>query len=438
MAKRIAVLGMWHLGSVMAACLAEAGYEVLALDPDASLIQQLSQGHPAVQEPGLPELVVTQLETGRLRYARPRDLGTTQADVIWIGFDTPVDDDDVADGAWVIDQTVNLLMGAREDVLVILSSQLPVGSIFELAERMASAGRARLRYACIPENLRLGKAIETFRDAERFVVGTRTAADLAEVTDLLSPFNAEIVAMGIESAEMTKHALNGFLATSVAYINEIASICELVGADAEEVSRGLKSDVRIGSRAYLGPGEAFAGGTLARDIQFLQQIARDRDIEVPLTAGVVASNAAHQKWARGALARALGIDLTADADALKGRVIAVWGLTYKPGTSTLRRSAALELCDWLDDRGAIVQVHDPAVTKLPSADHMRLASSPISALQDAEALVVSTAWPEYRGIDADSVVAAMRSPVVIDAAGHLRGTIGCDPRIRYVRVGVAV
>ena len=350
---------MWHLGSVMAACLAEAGYEVLALDPDASLIQQLSQGHPAVQEPGLPELVVAQMETGRLRYATPRDPGTTQADVIWIGFDTPVDDDDVADGAWVIDQTVKLLMGAREDALVIAFVSAAGRQHFALAERMASAGRTRLRYACIPENLRLGKAIETFRDAERFVVGTRTAADLAEVTDLLSPFKAEIIAMGIESAEMTKHALNGFLATSVTYINEIASICELVGADAEEVSRGLKSDARIGQRAYLGPGEAFAGGTLARDIQFLREIAHDRGIEVPLTAGVAASNAAHQKWARGALARVLGIDLTADTDALKGRLIAVWGLTYKPGTSTMRRSSALELCDWLDDQGAIVQAPRP-------------------------------------------------------------------------------
>jgi UDPglucose 6-dehydrogenase len=421
----------------MAACLAEAGYEVLALDPDASLIQQLSQGQPAVQEPGLPELVATQLETGRLRYATPDDPATAHADVIWIGFDTPVDDDDVADGPWVIEQTVSLLMGAREDALVIISSQLPVGSIFELSERMAAAGRARLRYACIPENLRLGKAIETFRDAERFVVGTRTPADLAEITELLSPFNAEIVAMRIESAEMTKHALNGFLATSVTYINEIATICELVGADAEEVSRGLKSDVRIGSRAYLGPGEAFAGGTLARDIQFLQQIASDRDIDVPLTAGVAASNAAHQKWARGALTRALSIDLTADADALRGRLVAVWGLTYKPGTSTLRRSSALELCDWLDQQGAIVQAHDPAVSTLPSAQHVRLSSSPTAALEDVEALVVCTAWPEYRQVDADSVVAAMRSPVVIDAAGHLRSTIGSDPRIRYVRVGVA-
>ena len=428
---------MWHLGSVMAACLAEAGYDVLALDPDASLIQQLSQGHPAVQEPGLPELIAAQLTTGRLRYATPGDPSTTQADVIWIGFDTPVDDDDVADAAWVIEQTINVLMDAREEAIVIVSSQLPIGSIAELAERMAVAGRAQLRYACIPENLRLGKAIETFRDAERFVVGTRSAADLAEVTELLSPFNAEIVEMGIESAEMTKHALNGFLATSVTYINEIASICELTGADAEEVSRGLKSDARIGQRAYLGPGEAFAGGTLARDIQFLQEIAHDRGIELPLTAGVAASNAAHQKWARGALARSLGVELTADTDALEGRLVAVWGLTYKPGTSTLRRSSALELCEWLADQGAIVQAHDPAVSTPPSGYDLSLASSPVAALEHADALVVCTAWPEYRDIGADAAVAAMRSPLVIDAAGHLRGTLGSDSRIVYVRVGVA-
>jgi UDPglucose 6-dehydrogenase len=316
-AKRVAVLGLWHLGSVMAACLAEAGYDVLALDPDPSLIEQLSEGRPAVREPCLPELIAAQLSAGRLRYSTPGDPATGDADVIWIGFDTPVDDDDVADGEWVMQHAVTVLSDASDDALVIISSQLPVGSIAELAERMSTVGKGRLRYACIPENLRLGKAIETFRDAERFVVGTRTPEDLAEVRELLSPFKAEIIAMGIESAEMTKHALNGFLAASVTYINEIASICEVVGADAEEVSRGLKSDVRIGPRAYLGPGEAFAGGTLARDVQFLQQIAHDRGITAPLAAGIAASNAGHQNWARGALLRVLSGDPSADGEALR-------------------------------------------------------------------------------------------------------------------------
>jgi UDPglucose 6-dehydrogenase len=163
--------------------------------------------------------------------------------------------------------------------------------------------------------------------------------------------------MGVESAEMTKHAINAFLATSVTFINEIAALCEQSGADAKDVERGLKTEQRIGPGAYLGPGAAFAGGTLARDVVFLRTLGRAVERATPLMDGVESSNKEHRHWARRRLVATLG--------SLAGRTVAVWGLTYKPGTDTLRRSTAVELCRWLLAQGALVRAHDPAAAALP-------------------------------------------------------------------------
>lgn len=237
--------------------------------------------------------------------------------------------------------------------------------------------------------------------------------------------------MSVESAEMTKHALNSFLATSVAFINEIASLCEKVGADAKEVERGLKSDIRIGPRAYLSPGSAFAGGTLARDLRFLTQTGDLHHSPVLLLSAVLSSNEAHKLWTRRALQSFLGN--------LRGRKVTVWGLAYKAGTDTLRRSAAVELCEWLFREGAEVQAHDPAVQDLPPglAGKIILSPTPLASLKRAAALVVATEWPEFRQLSGDSVFQTMETPLVIDPNRFLASTLGADPQIRYYTVGKA-
>jgi UDPglucose 6-dehydrogenase len=424
----IGVLGLWHLGSVTAACLAEAGYDVLAVDPDAAVIEGLTAGRPPISEPGLPELLAQSAQ--RLRFsAEPWALA--EASCAWVTFDTPVDDDDVADVEWVLARAVPMLAALPEQALVIVSSQLPVGSVAQLQARCAAArGRDDLRFACIPENLRLGGALQAFRAPERFVAGVRTERDREELAGLLAPFGANVEWMRVESAEMTKHALNGFLATSVAFINEVAAICESVGADAAEVSRGLKSERRIGPRAYLAPGDAFAGGTLARDIGFLRALAEQHGLPDEVFAGVAAGNAAHKGWAQRKLLELLGGE---DGEpTLSGASIAVWGLTYKPGTDTLRRSSAVELCRWLLAQGASVRAHDPAVASLPQdLAGVSLCESPAAAAKGASALVVCTAWPQYR----DVAATPLQPPIVIDAAGFLSDSLGAEPGLRYFHVG---
>ena len=431
----VGVLGLWHLGSVTAACLAEAGNEVIGIDADSTVVAGLANGRPPVYEPGLAELISR--SDGRLRFsADPRVLAGV--DRAWVTFDTPVDEDDRADVEWVLDSAAQLLVRLPRGALVIVSSQLPAGSVARLQARCAAMrGEGGLRFACIPENLRLGNALESFRAPERIVAGVRSEQDRRELAELLAPFSANVLWMRVESAEMLKHALNGFLATSIAFANEIASICESVGADASEVSRGCKSDSRIGPRAYLDPGDAFAGGTLARDIGFLQTLAERHGLTPHVSAGVLAGNAAHRQWTRRTLLELLDLEQERAARPLAGRTVAVWGLTYKPGTDTLRRSGAVELCLWLVHAGARVRAYDPALGALPTslAGVFELCRSPLEAAAGAHALVVCTACPEFAEVPVDELLSTLVQPLILDPAGWLAATLVAREGVRYARVG---
>jgi UDPglucose 6-dehydrogenase len=416
----ICVYGLWHLGSVTAACLAAARHRVTGFDPDGERVEKLNRAEPPLFEPGLAELIRAGIDGGTLRFTADAAEALRDAAIVWVTFDTPVDRNDRADTASVMSAVERLFDKLADDTLVVVSSQLPVGSVAMLEQAYAKRRRReRVTFACSPENLRLGRAIDAFARPDRIVAGVRSDEDREKFSKVMAPITTSIEWMSVESAEMAKHALNAFLATSVAFINEIAVVCEEVGADARDVERALKSDPRIGARAYLSPGGPFAGGTLARDIEFL---GGSRDL--PLIRAVKKSNDRHRAWARSRLQSAFR--------KLRGRTIAVWGLTYKPGTDTLRRSASMELCAWLLDEGAKVVAHDPAVKSVPEK-HIRLTSTPEEALQGADALVVATEWPEYRDVAATAL--AGRDLVVIDANRFLAETAASLPRLRYFTVG---
>ncbi|PYS49854.1 MAG: UDP-glucose/GDP-mannose dehydrogenase family protein [Acidobacteria bacterium] len=433
---KVCVVGLWHLGTVTAACLAAGGHTVAGLDFDSSTIESLQTGLPPLFEPGLEELVKRGLSEGTLSFTTDVAQATREAELIWVAYDTPVDEEDQADVGFVLERVTKLFPHTSAGTLILISSQLPVGTTRRLEQMYASAyPQKKISFAYSPENLRLGKAIEVFTEPDRVVVGLRdskdssAAADRERIAELFGPFTAAIEWMSVESAEMTKHALNAFLATSVTFINEVAALCEQVGADAKEVERGLKTEARIGPKAYLGAGAAFAGGTLARDVAFLEQVGAAKNQPTHLLSAVRASNDNHRKWIHRKLEMLLG--------ELRNRTIAVWGLTYKPGTSTLRRSSSVELCEWLHDEGARVQAHDPAIQALPDnlAQKIVLCETPVAALEDAVALVLATGWPDYKALAAEAILSAMREPVVVDPNRFLESTLGNDPRVRYTAVG---
>ena len=418
---RVCVQGLWHLGSVTAACLVSVGHEVIGFDSDKGVISSLNEGEAPLFEPDLNPLIAEGIQSGRLRFTSDMANACRDAEVLWVTFDTPVDDDDVADINFVLNQVKAAVMLLSDGALVLISSQLPVGSI-AILENFARefSPNKKILFASSPENLRLGKALNVFLHPDRIIVGIRCAKDQIVLEKLLSPITEKIEWMSVESAEMTKHAINAFLATSVTFANEIAAICELVGADAKEVERGLKSESRIGTKAYLSPGGPFAGGTLARDIEFLGKISQERQLVTPLLSSVRLSNDAHKKWVQRKL-----LEHFPD---LNGIRVVIWGLTYKAGTDTLRRSLSVELVDWLLEYGAQVQVYDPAVKELPISwvNRVKKCVSAHENLEEIQALVVGTEWPEFKDGARRLPELANSNLLIIDPNRHLleslRGT----------------
>ncbi len=426
---KIAVVGTWHLGCVTAACMAHAGFDVIAYDPHEETIKNLQQNKPPIFEPGLQELLQSGQAAKTLRYTSylPE---LAEANVIWITFDTPVDDQDHADVNFVVNEIEKVFSVVQDNALIMISSQIPVGTTRQLQQQCGRQfPEKNIFFAYIPENLRLGKAIEVFSKPDRVIVGLQEGVAKSRIEQLFRPFTDHLMWMSIESAEMTKHALNAFLASSVVFINELALLCERVGADAKEVEQGLKSEERIGSKAYLRAGNAIAGGTLARDVKFLLQVGKQQKLSTPMFQSLLESNENHKLWACQRI-------LTVIPD-LSNQIIAVLGLTYKPGTNTLRRSAALETCRWLSEQGAKIVAHDPVITSLPEpfSKFIALQSTIDETLQNADAVIIATEWPVFQDVTADQLVTRLRKPFVFDASGFIRKHISMDARIQYYSVG---
>lgn len=427
---KICVLGLWHLGSVTAAGLAALGHQVVGVDFDETRIANLRKGIAPIFEPDLDALIKREISSGNLRFSSDLSDAIRGTDVLWVAYDTPVDDQDNADTGFVMSQAERAVLAVSAQVLVLVSSQLPVGSLRRLERSFASKNGSRLKIAYCPENLRLGTALQNFLHPERMVVGIRSSLDEEPLRNFLGSITESIVWMSIESAEMTKHAINAFFATSITFANEIASICESVGADAKEVERGLKTEGRIGPLAYLSPGGAFSGGTLARDVAFLNRIALERGVNTQLLSSVLSSNQAHKQWARRKL-QALFADLS-------HTTVAVWGLTYKPDTDTIARSMSVELCDWMLGEGATVHVHDPMARNLPAhwQASVKRYDDPVAAVRGAHALIMSTPWPLYRAISADQLLQRVDGLVVLDANRFLSNLAVAREGLRYFAVGV--
>jgi UDPglucose 6-dehydrogenase len=424
---RVCVFGLWHLGAVTSACLAEAGFDTIGLDADQARVDSLAKGEPPLFEPGLEAMVRSGLESGHLSFTT--DIAVVHdVDVVWVAFDTPVDDDDHADTGFVTSQIRSIFPHLQDGAVVLVSSQMPVGTLAEIERQfMAEAAGRRVAFACSPENLQLGKAIQVFCHPERVIIGLRDEMGKDVLAALFASFSDNIIWVGVEAAELSKHALNIFLAASITFINEIAMVCEKFGANVRDVERALRSEPRVGQNAYIRPGGAFAGGTLARDVNFLTEIAHDNGLPLDMISNILVSNRFHGGWPLRRLQEQLG--------ELEGRLVAVLGLTYKPGTNTLRRSLAVELCSDLLDAGAIVTAFDPVISSLPGAStKVTLVDSLGGALEGAEALVVMTEWPAFKSLDPEELITRMATPIILDQNGFL-DYLADDARIRHISVG---
>lgn len=421
---KVAVLGLWHLGCVTAACCAKH-FNVAGLDFDATTLASLQTGKAPLFEPGLDDLIAAGLASGRLRFTSDIKTACADADLLWVAYDTPVDEHDQADVEFVLREVRRCVPALPPGTLVLLSSQLPVGTCRQLEGEFGARG---WRFACSPENLRLGKAIEVFSQADRIIAGCRDARAKAQLAELFAPFTSQVIWMRPESAEMTKHAINSFLAVSITFMNEVARLCEATGADAKEVERGLKSEGRIGPKAYLSPGGAFAGGTLARDVVTLTNLSQRHGEPLEVLPAIKRSNDRHRQWVLQKVQKLLAGG--------SGRRVALLGLTYKPGTNTLRRSAAVELARALAAAGCEVRACDPSQPPLPAdLAFIQFKASAAEAVEGADAVVVCTEWTEFRTLDWPALVACLRRPLIIDAGRFLEKSVAGLPQLQYVTVG---
>lgn len=427
---KICVYGLWHLGSVTAACLAAKDLEVIGLDGDIETVTKLKQGQAPLFEPGLNELIEQGLQNRKLSFTTDTKLALRDCDIVWVTFDTPVDQDDNADVQFVKVQVEKIFEYLPPSCIVLISSQMPVGSIASLEGHYSEKyPESTVHFACSPENLRLGAAIQAFNQPSRIVVGIRKQEAKEKLAAPLSKITQNLIWMTVESAEMSKHAINSFLATSITFTNELARICERVGADAKEVESALRSEPRIGNKAYVTPGSAFAGGTLARDIKFLNKLATERKLSLPLLSSVLPSNNEHRLWSVH--------EVENFYKSLKGKRIAVLGLAYKAGTSATRRSLGVEFCELLVQKGASVNAYDPEVKQLPESieGNVNLSQSVLKAVEQADALIVATEWPEFKELSSDSIIEKMIKPLIIDQTKFLASLFADKLKDNYRYVG---
>lgn len=337
---KISVVGLWHLGMTYCVGLAKLGHQVIGVDPNPSVVRTLSSGELIVFEPKLKDILEEKLESKELTFSNSYEK-CLDSEIIFVTFDTPVREDDSSDVEFVFQEIDKLLMNVNESAILVICSQLPIGSCKRISE-MALQHRKHVDVISHPENLRLGKAYETFFYPDRLVFGTPSGEPIELLQEIFHELEKPILWMKQESAEMSKHALNGFLALSITYAGEIAQLCASFGADAKEVELALKSDSRIGTKAYLSPGLGFSGGTLARDIDTLTRLQQSLGREVGILPMILKSNRLNNFWVEETLRK-----LVTNKD---GRIV-FCGVTYVEGTNTLRRSNSVEIMNKLYQDG---------------------------------------------------------------------------------------
>jgi UDPglucose 6-dehydrogenase len=427
---RVCVIGTWHLGCVVSACLADLGYSVAGMDWDAKMVEDLNKGIPPLFEPGLADLISRNIKSGRLHYTTDLGQAAGNSKYVLITFDTPVDENDEVDLSVIFNTAVALSKHLQDDSLVVVCSQVPIGTC-EQIESLIRGNNSSLRFdiAYSPENLRLGQAIQRFKKPDRIVIGADSKSAFDRVEALFSVIKAPRLRMRLRSAEMAKHAINCFLATSISFISEISCLCEASGADALKVVDALRSDERIGTGLPLRPGLGFSGGTLARDLKALKKLGEKSGCETTLIDGVWQVNQRQMRLVSRKLREINGSfpDIT----------VGILGLTYKAGTSTLRRSAALEIISDLVSQGATVKAYDPKVSpeEIRSCREFEFCRDPYEVARGSDALVIITEWPEFKSLDFGIIKSVMRRPVIIDTKNMLDVEEMLEHEFQYLGVG---
>ncbi len=424
---KITVFGLWHLGCVTAAGLAELGYNVVGTDFEEESLKDLSQGRPPIFEPGLGNIIKKHLRRKSLKFLFDKKAALEKVDFIFLTFDTKVGENDRIDLRDINRASVEISKYIKDDAILVVSSQLPVGTSTKIKE-MISKKNKKCDVCYVPENLRLGEAINSFLKPDRIVIGANKDVTLKKVKKLFEPLKCEQIFMSVESAEMAKHALNAYLAACISFINEISDICELTGASAVEVVKALKTDKRVSPYAPINPGLGFSGGTLARDVQVLRKRGKMRDYDTKILDAVIQVNNNRVHLVSKKLEKLFG--------SLRSLKVGILGLTYKPGTDTLRRSISLEIAKDIISRGATVKAYDPKIREVISnVPEIEVCRNAEDVARGSDVIVLVTEWPEFKKLQLGKIKTLMKNHVFLDTKNFLDPQEFRRLKFRYIGVG---
>ena len=408
--QTIGVLGLWHLGLVYSASLAKLGFTVTGFDFDNKTIDNLNKSRSSIYEPGLKEVIRKYLNLNLFFSHKPQE-AIKNKDYVFICLDVPVDNNDQINLSPFF-KIINLLFKhCSPKTTIILSSQVPVGTSRSLLLKLKSR-HPGVNLIYFPENLRLGKGIETFLHPDRIVLGSSNNKICRKFIKTFSYFDCPILTMSLESAEMVKHALNSFLALNISFSSEIGDLCEMVGANLNDVIAALKTDKRVSCYAPINPGLGFSGGTLGRDLQSLTKISHKNNYNPFLLKAVYKVNQ-----------RRLDILLKKIEKifpSLQRKNIGILGLTYKPETSTLRRSLSLNLAELLYERKTNIKAFDPSVKKkIKTYPYIDIARSINDFFMDLDIFILMTDWPDFKKINPYKILPFMKKGVIFDTKNFL-------------------
>jgi UDPglucose 6-dehydrogenase len=430
---KIAVVGTGYVGLVTGTCFSETGNKVTCIDIDQSKVEKLSKGEITIYEPGLEKIFLRNLKEGRLHFTTNLADGIKDAEIIFLALPTPPGEGGAADLKYILgvaDDLGKLLTGYK---VIVDKSTVPVGTAEKVHNAIAKNYTGEFDVVSNPEFLREGVAVDDFMKPDRVVVGTRSERAKKVMSDLYAPFVRQgnpVIFMDEKSAELTKYAANSFLATKISFMNEIAQLCERLGADVDMVRRGVGSDDRIGKR-FLFPGIGYGGSCFPKDVQALIMSAEEVSYDFKILKSVEEVNEAQKLHLIPKIKQYF-------KDDLNGKHFALWGLAFKPNTDDIREAPALYLIDALTAAGATVAAFDPEAmpnVQKTIGDKIKYATSQYEALEGADALIIATEWSEFRTPDFDQISSSLKAKAIFDGRNLFEVKFITDMGYHYESIG---
>lgn len=430
---KVCVVGTGYVGLVAGTCLAEMGNDVICVDNNLEKLSQLEKGIVPIYEPGLEELIKVNVSEGRLNFTSNLKEAVQKSLVCFIAVGTPQGEDGQADLKYVYEVAKSIGQSINDYKVIVDKSTVPVGTADAVSKIIKEQTNIEFDVVSNPEFLKQGAAVDDFLKPDRVVIGSNSQKATEIMQELYSPFlrtGNPVIIMDVKSAEMTKYAANSFLAVKISYANEIANICEQVGADAEMVRIGMCSDKRIGSQ-FLFPGLGYGGSCFPKDVKALLKTAKDNNCDYQLLQAADDVNKKQRQVFINKILNKFGNDLS-------GKTFAVWGLAFKPKTNDMREAPAITIINALLERGAKVQAYDPKAVESAKeifGNKITYSKSAYEALNDAECMLLLTEWNEFRRPDFDKIKSLMKGNVIFDGRNQYNSKRLLKKGFEYYQIG---